>query len=480
MIKAYSYTRFSTPEQLKGDSYRRQTEAASIYAAQHGMLLDTELSFEDLGVSAFRGKNAETGALADFRDAVRSGLVEPGSVLLVESLDRISRQSARKAIRVLEDIVEDGVTVITLSDGRAYDKESLDKDPMSFLIALLIFIRANEESERKASRLKAAWSGKRSKAAHTPLTSIVPAWMHKVGERIELIPERAEVVRRIIDMTLAGTGQHKIAETLNREGVPVFGDGQQWHRSYVSKILENPALIGTLIPHETTFANGKKERKPLDPIHGYFPALVSEEEWSQLSTMAQGRKPKVKTGAKLQNILSGLGKCAHCGASMVRVPKGARSRPKLVCSRAKTGGGCEYHSANMSDIEWSVRGGLRELAMTYPTLDVDVDQKAAEVRAIEDELGILIDELIQHGRSPVLTTARMDAEARLEKAQEQLREAIAQSNVRQKAKPEALLAMEDAPLEEVNSTLRALYREVLVNIAEGGAFSLGWVPAGSP
>ena len=30
--KAYSYVRFSTPGQAKGDSYRRQTEAANEYA----------------------------------------------------------------------------------------------------------------------------------------------------------------------------------------------------------------------------------------------------------------------------------------------------------------------------------------------------------------------------------------------------------------------------------------------------------------
>lgn len=480
MTKAYSYTRFSTPEQAKGDSLRRQIELAQTYAATHGLQLDDELRLRDEGVSGFRGANVRKGALGQFLAAIDREEVEPGSFLLVESLDRVSRQNPWDALPIFQQILNAGITIVTLFDGKTYSQADMKTNPMKIMESLFVMVRANEESETKARRLKAAWSGKRKQAAHKPLTSIVPAWMHKVGQQIELIPENAEVVRRIVDLTLSGTGQHKIAETLNREGVPVFGDGKHWHRSYISKILENPALVGTLIPRETAYVDGKRVRKPLDPVPGYYPPVVSEEEWSQLTTMAQGRKPKVKTGAKLQNILSGLGKCAHCGASMVRVQKGARSLPKLVCSRAKTGGGCEYRTANMSDIEWSVRGGLRELARTYPSPDVDVDQKAREVRAIEDELGILIDELIQHGRSPALTAARMDAEARLEKAQSDLREALAQSTVRQKAKPEALMAMEDAPLVEINSTLRALYREVLVDIGEGGAFSLDWVPAGSP
>src|SRR4028119_1217108 len=101
MPKAYSYLRFSTPEQIKGDSRRRQTSMAQEYAAKHGLTLDEELTYQDLGVSAFRGKNAEDGKLSEFLDAVRFGKVEPGSYLLVESLDRISRQAAWLALGTL-------------------------------------------------------------------------------------------------------------------------------------------------------------------------------------------------------------------------------------------------------------------------------------------------------------------------------------------------------------------------------------------
>jgi len=42
--KAYSYLRFSTPEQMKGDSFRRQTSMATAYAATHGLDLDLQLT----------------------------------------------------------------------------------------------------------------------------------------------------------------------------------------------------------------------------------------------------------------------------------------------------------------------------------------------------------------------------------------------------------------------------------------------------
>jgi DNA invertase Pin-like site-specific DNA recombinase len=110
--KAYSYTRFSRPEQADGDSLRRQTEAARAYAGREQLDLDETLTFHDPGISAFRGRNAEEGKLGDFLNAVRGGIIPPGSFLLVESLDRISRQTVRKAVRTMEDIVEAGVTLV--------------------------------------------------------------------------------------------------------------------------------------------------------------------------------------------------------------------------------------------------------------------------------------------------------------------------------------------------------------------------------
>ena len=76
--RAYSYLRFSTPAQLEGDSLRRQTEAARDYADRHSLDL-ADLTFRDLGVSAFKGKNATEGALGAFIQAVDSGKVEKSS-----------------------------------------------------------------------------------------------------------------------------------------------------------------------------------------------------------------------------------------------------------------------------------------------------------------------------------------------------------------------------------------------------------------
>jgi hypothetical protein len=51
MPLAFSYLRFSSPEQAKGDSVRRQTEATADWCQRNNAQLDTSLRLEDRGVS---------------------------------------------------------------------------------------------------------------------------------------------------------------------------------------------------------------------------------------------------------------------------------------------------------------------------------------------------------------------------------------------------------------------------------------------
>ena len=88
MPKAYSYIRFSTPEQIKGDSLRRQTMLSEKYALEHNLDLDITLNLKDLGVSAYDRSNITKGALGVFLKLIQDGKIAPGSFLLIESLDR--------------------------------------------------------------------------------------------------------------------------------------------------------------------------------------------------------------------------------------------------------------------------------------------------------------------------------------------------------------------------------------------------------
>jgi len=484
MPKAYSYLRFSTPEQMQGDSQRRQLEQAEQYAAKEGLELDKELSFSDPGVSAFRGANAETGDLAAFRGAIKAGLVEPGSYLLVESLDRLSRNKARKAVRILEDICEAGVAVVTLSDGKVYTEEALDDDPMAFMWAIMVAMRAHEESAMKSRRLKAAWADKRAKAKEKPLTKLAPAWLRWNGEQWEVDEERAAVVRRIFGMALEGMGQHRIAETLNAEGVPTFANhnGRQahfWQRSYVRKLLENPAVEGSLVPHSLDYSSGKRQRTAHEPVPGYFPAVVDKETVARVRAMQESGAPKVRNGSgKVSNVLAGVARCPSCGGTMTRVNKGPKGgRPYLACTKAKAKGGCDQKAVRLEGVEEALRLHGPQIVHEAPLGDPGLDQAIAEAAGTLDFLDEQIANLVEAlaaGPSEALRKELDKAEQAAEewrKERDRLhRQAMEQASPVLEKKladlDEALAADVWAP-DRVNALLRQLASKVVVDTANG-------------
>ncbi len=354
MPKAYSYMRFSTPEQAKGDSKRRQIQQAEEYAAANGLELDNRLTYRDFGVSAFRGANLAIGKLGEFMEAIRRAEVERGSFLLVESLDRISRDSILEAQNIFTQIITAGITIVTLADRRAYSAEAVRGNPFLLIEAIVILIRANDESATKSKRLKEAWHGKRLKIGERALTSKAPAWLEfdKPNNLFKVIPERADIVRRIFKDHLAGKGCPIIAKELRDEGIPTWAQGgrtaSKWRDTYIRKILYSPAVIGTLVPHKMDHTDGKK-RIPLEEVEGYYPAVITKEEFSRVQELRLGNNMKGrKISNELTNIFSLIANCPECGSKLIHQNKGARGQANpwryLVCDNARHGQGCKYRA----------------------------------------------------------------------------------------------------------------------------------------
>lgn len=389
--KAYSYIRFSTPEQAHGDSYRRQFEAAERYAAENNLILDDELELTDQGVSAYRSTNARRGALRRFRDAVEDGLVPSGSTLIVENLDRISRDTAWTAFGVLSELINAGITVVTLADRQVYSRESVGANPTQIIISLLAMVRAHEESETKSRRLKASWHNKRNKAHERPITARLPAWLYldSRSNKIAVHADRASVVRRIFELAAAGHGQHSIASILNHEGVHPFGRATVWHRSYIAKLLTNPAVIGQFTPHTHDEVDGRKLRTPQETLEGYFPAIIDTKKFELINSRVSDRRaPSTQRTRPLRNLLASLGQCVSCGSTMTRVTKGSRKksgRPYLVCTKAKQGQGCKYCAVPQETVEKTFWREAQFLVDSVPVRDPILRQELLNVdEALDD------------------------------------------------------------------------------------------------
>lgn len=384
MPKAYSYQRFSSAEQQHGDSLRRQIAGAERYAAANGLELDDTLRLTDEAKSGFYGKNLDEGALGAFLDLVKKEKVPRGSVLIVEALDRLSRQDPMAVVaEIIYPILRQGIDIVTLYpvDKRYTYDPSAATNLMQFLEIVILASSAHDESARKSSRGRANWQQKRIQAIAEPLTAKLPAWCRMVvnaagkRERIELIPVRAEIVRDIFKDYLAGVGQVTIAKKLNLAKVPCWGKAKMWYTSYISKILTSPSVMGVYVPHLLVGGKGGTRIKQ-EPIHGYFPAIISESDYNKVQSMKnigcfRGQKQEV------HNIFSNLAKCPLCGSTMRRFRNGVRSRAKLICTKAKAGGGCMGFSVDLQELETAF------LAVA-PSITVSVTNPRRQQQAITD------------------------------------------------------------------------------------------------
>ena len=123
-IKAYSYIRMSTDKQALGDSERRQVELSEQYCNNNNLELITDYR-EEAGISAFKGKNAATGMLRAFIDAVKAGHIKANSYLLIENIDRLSRQDILTSFKLVQEIIELEISIVTITDYQIYNKENL-------------------------------------------------------------------------------------------------------------------------------------------------------------------------------------------------------------------------------------------------------------------------------------------------------------------------------------------------------------------
>ncbi|MFL9908295.1 recombinase family protein [Paraburkholderia sp. RL17-337-BIB-A] len=390
--KAYSYIRFSTPEQQKGDSSRRQTELSQKYAEAHGLTLDESLTYRDLGVSAFDKSNIRNGELGAFLRAIDSGAVEPGSYLLVESLDRLSRARVTDALEVFMSIINRGIRLVTLADGREYSKEKINEQFTELIISIVVMSRAHEESLTKSRRLKEAWKAKRGRIGDTKLTEMAPRWLKLNEDRTaySLVPDRVELVQRMFEWSRDGIGSETIARRLNQQEIPTLGtrSANQWHASYIKKILDNRAVLGEFQPH--TLVNGKRIPEG-DPAPDYFPRIVSDEDFVLAKTARQSRRTNSagRKGQTLSNLFSGILRCGYCNGSMVYVNKG-HSGPRaklLVCARAKAGNGCHY-------VPWEYPQFERSVLTYCKGLDFDAflqtrDTVKSELAALSARIAVL-------------------------------------------------------------------------------------------
>ncbi|HEY5797300.1 MAG TPA: recombinase family protein [Bosea sp. (in: a-proteobacteria)] len=407
---AFSYLRISSQRQLDGDGIRRQLERTERYCREMGLTLDETV--QDLGISAFTGANRNRGALGQFMKRVENGQIPRGSHLVVESLDRLSRNKVTKALKIFMEIVEAGITLHTLIDRMVFTEESIDKNPSELIVSISMMARANEESSTKSDRLRETWDNKRSKALRgEKFTARVPGWIEvKRGENGAIVDfgldkVRAGWVEQAYKWYADGAGTDIIARRLNDAGVECWGvgrgKGRDWSGGAVHKIMfSTPAVIGHFQPHKMVAdeVDGvrKMKRVPVgDLITDYYPrAFTDDELWLRAKDQMDRKKRDLpsntggRKGTVYGNLFSKLARCISCGRPMVIRDRGPRSTVVLRCSGNRNGTCNNATRPAYKPLEESVLRWVSQLDLVEPEAS-STEALDAKIASLQVKLGVI-------------------------------------------------------------------------------------------
>lgn len=384
---AYSYVRFSHGRQKNGDSLRRQLALSREYADKHGLNLQ-ELTYSDLGLSAFRGANIERGALAAFIKAVEDGTIRPGSYLLVENFDRLSRAEVHIALQLLLRLVSAGIVVVTLMDSKVWNEQTV-ADTTNLLVTIIFMGRAHDESLRRSTRIRDVHQAKRDRR-DPAIFGQGPAWVTRKpdGSGWEVKPGMAESIRRVFALSIQGVGSTAIAHQANAEGWVAPAKVARWNTTLPNKLLRNRAVLGEYEPKVMVGA----KRVPTGEVWtDYYPRIVDEDTFLKAQAAAHNRRNlPSRRDAGYHNVLQGLAYCGHCGQTLLRKRKSggknAQGYARYICS-AKHCGEKLCPTTNARNLELRllphlVRNSASEVARTdrLGALRDQLDTKEAEHR----------------------------------------------------------------------------------------------------
>ncbi|MEO1178890.1 MAG: recombinase family protein [Pseudomonadota bacterium] len=354
--RAAIYARYSTDLQSER-SIEDQIALCQIHAEREG--LEVVTTYQDAAQSgaSVLGRNGLLGLL----DGAREGDFD---IVIVEALDRLSRDmedlaGLHKRLSFL------GIEIRAVHEGVA-----------STVLVGLRGLVGQLYREDNVLKIKRGMTG-RAKEGRSPggLAYGYEPVPGEVGKRRIVVAE-ARVVRRIFDEYLAGRSPRDIAHGLNAEGI-VPPRGARWNASTINGnatrgngILQNPLYAGRQVWNRVRMVKdpdtGRRVSRPNPPEEwvvaevpelailapGVFEAAGKRKAARSIASLRDRRRPR--------HLLSGLLRCAACGAGMSTNGRDRSGRVRVRCSAHSESGYCPNPQTFYLDrIEEAVLSGLR-------------------------------------------------------------------------------------------------------------------------
>ena len=321
--RAALYLRRSSDRQERSISDQR-TECTA-YAERRGYRLLSE--YLDDGISGWKSDERE-----GFRRLIEDAQSGQFDVVVVWDVDRFSRFPVLEANHYWFLLNQAGVQIDSVSQGK------LDFDDLGEWLKASVTQHGKAEYVRDLAhntlrgRLRAAIDGKGS-------AGNAPYGYQLVGRDYEIVPDEAEIVRRIFDEYLeSGASLRSVSDLLNKEGIP-SPKGRRWNATAVRERLRNRKYTGAYVWGQGQFgvyfrvkdrdlirATRLDERRRFggSPIihEDRHEAIVDLETFERVQKkLDEGRLRTSPAKGERRYKLSGLLVCRHCGRLMTGVPK---------------------------------------------------------------------------------------------------------------------------------------------------------------
>lgn len=410
---AFGYLRLSREERVNGESssITNQRRLITDYCKQRGISIVR--FFTDDGWS---GGNFER---PDFQNMIRELDAGKANIVITKDLSRLGRDMRESSYYAEQYFPENGIRYIAIAENFDSEHENV-MAPFQFAM--------NEVYLRDGSRkVRDVLKSKRQDG----LYCACPPYGYKKApnDRNRLIPDEvtAPVVQRIFQAAAAGMSSHKIASSLNAEGIipPLkyrvlyrdqFSDegaaraSDLWNHTTIKRILKNQVYLGHTILGKTKKVSVKSKKKVKLPQEEWcvtrdtHEALVTQAEFdlAQFNMGRNSRSYRDCENARI-SIFGGIAFCARCGHALCSgggVYKGDRIKYwQLYCNhqRKDVKDPCQGVHIKYADLVEVVRRDLNAL------LDLT-----------EEEIGQMVSAMIEQETSE---QSRKTRRRRLEKAQ---------------------------------------------------------------
>ena len=235
-LRVAAYARVSSDSDDQINSYLAQVDYYTKYIASHeGWELADVYADEGLTGTETRRRDEFNRMIADCRE----GKIDR---ILVKSVSRFARNQ-EDYIYFMRELMRLGVTL-------RFEKENIDTGKMTSEQAADIYgAFAQMETTGHSQNMRVSNRIRMEKGIFVP--SAAPYGYRLVNNELTIVPEEAEVVRRIYQAFLRGQGREDIAKELDRLGIKHSNESGYWNRHAVDYILKNITYTGDQLWQKT-------------------------------------------------------------------------------------------------------------------------------------------------------------------------------------------------------------------------------------